>query len=121
MLKKAIYTLCLQAVIRKVWIVEYNIYKGCKTRNVYIKEKINYMKKILIIIFIISVVDIDWMPDSLPGLPKKLLEIRCLKLAEKEDRRSGLEIYRLTNPLGFTNELVDGLHVTGNPVKLDIR
>jgi DMSO/TMAO reductase YedYZ molybdopterin-dependent catalytic subunit len=42
-----------------------------------------------------------------------------LKMAENRDEVQDEDI-PLNNPLGFSNQLIEGLHVTGNPVEVDI-
>jgi DMSO/TMAO reductase YedYZ molybdopterin-dependent catalytic subunit len=76
------------------------------------------MKKIIIIIFIVSAIAFSGcQPPALAeeGISGDLLS----KLAESQDETQDGDI-PLNNPLGFSYEVIDGLHVTGEPVEVDI-
>lgn len=76
------------------------------------------MKKIISLIFIISAVALlGCQPPALAE--EETAGDLLLKLSENQDKTQGEDI-PLNNPLGFSNEVIDGLHVTGKPVEVDI-
>jgi DMSO/TMAO reductase YedYZ molybdopterin-dependent catalytic subunit len=76
------------------------------------------MKKIIIIIFVASVIALFGCQP--PALAEEEIAGDLLsKLAENQDGTQDEDI-PLNNPLGFSNEVIEGLHVTGKPVEVDI-
>jgi DMSO/TMAO reductase YedYZ molybdopterin-dependent catalytic subunit len=76
------------------------------------------MKKIILLIFMISTIALlGCQPPALAE--EETAGDLLLKMTESQEEAQDEDI-PLNNPLGFTNEVIDGLHVTGNPVEVDI-